>query len=111
MTTRGKVKIERMRYWQGQKLRARDFSDQVAGEAQLRWWHNRALHNTFGVREGFKLFSVEPGTNAQAAIEPGVPLATILVQPGLAYDGFGRELILQTVLLVPVPAIQSEEPI
>jgi hypothetical protein len=44
------VEIERLRYWQGQKLRSRDFRDQMEMAAQLRWWHNRALHQAFGVR-------------------------------------------------------------
>src|SRR5262249_23851380 len=44
--------LERLRYWQGQMLRSRDFRDQAAQQAELRWWHNRALHNAYGVVAG-----------------------------------------------------------
>src|SRR6516225_2672470 len=47
--------LQRLRYWQGQMLRSRDFRDQLAIEGQLRCWHNRAMHNAFGVASGFKV--------------------------------------------------------
>ena len=53
--------IERFQYWEGQRLRSRDFRDQIAVEAQLRWWHNRALHGVFGVRYGFHISEVVEG--------------------------------------------------
>ena len=34
--------LERLRYWQGQKLCARDFSDQLSYQGQYRFWHKRA---------------------------------------------------------------------
>jgi hypothetical protein len=87
------VELERLRYWQGQRLRARDFRDQLAIETQLRWWHNRALHNVFGVSLGFDVSPVlQSGT-----------LTAVRVTCGLAYDCFGRELILQETREVPVP--------
>lgn len=84
----GAVELERLQYRQGQLLRSRDFRDQAAIEAQLRWWHNRALHNAFGVAEGL---SVEVNSNS------------VIVQPGLAYDCFGRELILAAPGKLRVP--------
>jgi hypothetical protein len=44
--------LERVRYWQGQMLRSADFRAQSADTAQHRWWHNRALHNAYGVYRG-----------------------------------------------------------
>lgn len=76
--------LERLRYWQGQMLRSRDFRDQVAIESQLRWWHNRALHNTYGVSFGLKVI---PDNSKN-------PPIVVRVTCGLAYDCFGRELIL-----------------
>lgn len=70
---------ERFRYWQGQKLLSRDLRDQFATDAQMRWWHNRALHNAYGVRQGLKVTEEDGG---------------IVVGDGVAYDCFGRELIL-----------------
>lgn len=84
--------LQRLRYWQGQTLKSRDFRDQLAVEAQLRWWHNRALHNAFGIVEGF-----EVEQNGEAAI----------IHRGLAYDCFGRELILTADVTFPLPAESS----
>lgn len=81
--------LQRLHYWQGQTLKSRDFRDQLAVEAQLRWWHNRALHNAFGIVEGF-----EVEQNGEATI----------IHRGLAYDCFGRELILTADMTFPLPA-------
>jgi hypothetical protein len=82
------LELERLRYWQGQLLRSRDLRDQVDGAAHLRWWHNRALHNAYGVVAGLQV--VQDGD----ALE---------VQAGLAYDGYGRELALAGAVTVPIP--------
>jgi hypothetical protein len=88
-----KRKLERVRYWQGQMLRSRDFLDIEAVEAQRRWWHNRALHNAYGVAEGLKCSLVPPASPAGVSVCPGV-----------AYDVFGRELILERPLTIPFPS-------
>jgi hypothetical protein len=80
--------LQRLRYWQGQTLRSRDFRDQMAVEAQLRWWHNRALHNAYGIVEGFEVEQNGEG---------------VLIRRGLAYDCFGRELILTADMLFSRP--------
>lgn len=85
-----RLDLERLRYRQGQMLCSQDFRDQVALEAQRRWWHNRALHNTFGIAEGLV---VALGTAGQS----------VIVYPGLAYDCFGRELILRREQRLRIP--------
>lgn len=85
--------LERVRYWQGQMLRSRDFLDIEAAQAQRRWWHNRALHNAYGVAEGLA-----------CSLVPSASPTAVSVSPGVAYDGFGRELILEKPLLVPLPS-------
>ena len=85
------LEIHRQRYWQGQLLRSRDFNDQYKVEAQLRWWHNRALHNVYGVSFGL---------NVSAADDP---LTAVVVSRGVAYDCMGRELILPTTQSVALP--------
>jgi hypothetical protein len=93
MSRPDQVEINRWRYWQGQELRSRDFRDQMMSEAQLRWWHNRALHNAFGVRYGL-------------AVTPVIledPMVAVRVDCGVAYDCFGRELILQSARELPLP--------
>ncbi|HBY98942.1 MAG: hypothetical protein M5U01_28150 [Ardenticatenaceae bacterium] len=87
-----RLALERLRYRQGQMLRSQDFRDQVALEAQLRWWHNRALHNTFGIAEGLEV-ALDPQGQA------------LIVCPGLAYDCFGRELILRREQRLRIPPV------
>lgn len=86
--------MQRLRYWQGQKLRSRDFRDQTSFEAQLRWWHNRALHNSFGVSYGF---------------EVTLSAARVQVSCGVAYDCYGRELILQVPKEISLPQTPAED--
>ena len=74
--------LERHRFWRGQHLESRDVNDVGAGQEERQWWHNRAVHDAYGVVAGL---AVQPGTAAQ----PGVR-----VQPGLAYDSYGREIVL-----------------
>lgn len=93
MTPLEKRKLERVRYWQGQMLHSRDFRDLEAVEAQRRWWHNRALHNAYGVSEGL-----------HSSLVPSASPPSVLVSPGVAYDVFGRELILERRQIIPLPA-------
>jgi hypothetical protein len=74
--------LQRLRYTSGQMLRSGDFRDQLANDAQLRWWHNRALHNSYGIACGMQ-------------VELTRDNAAVVVMPGLAYDSFGRELLLR----------------
>lgn len=92
--------LQRLRFVPGQDLLSRDFRDQAAFDAELRWWHNRAMHDAFGVRSGLDAHAV-------AGSEP----LAIEVSPGLAYDAFGRELILPAPQRIAVPSgPQEQEP-
>ena len=92
--------LERLRYWQGQLIRSEDFNDQAAVDDQLRWWHNRALHNAYGIAagmlEGLRVTLTDP-----AARE-------FTIRPGVAYDCFGRELILTQERREKLPAEITE---
>jgi hypothetical protein len=81
--------MQRLKFWQGQKLLSRDFRDQTSYEAQLRWWHNRALHNAYGVSYGFAVTLDD---------------TRVRIDCGVAYDCYGRELILQTPRELTIPA-------
>jgi hypothetical protein len=87
-------KLERVQYWQGQMLRSRDFRDIEAIEAQRRWWHNRAVHNAYGIAEGLAAEFV-PSTASPTSVH---------VSRGVAYDIFGRELILERPQTIPLPS-------
>jgi|SoiMethySBSTD1v2_1073268.scaffolds.fasta_scaffold684032_2 hypothetical protein len=87
--------LQRLRYRQGQMLRSQDLNDQAVIEGQLRWWHNRGAHNAYGVVAGIlEGFAVELS-------DPSAKEFT--VKPGVAYDCFGRELVLARELKTKTP--------
>jgi hypothetical protein len=85
-----RVKPERLLHQHGEALLRRDFADQSDQDDQLRWWHTRALHVAYGVSEGLFVTSLNPGGQAR-------------VGPGVAFDAFGRELILADHRIIDVP--------
>lgn len=70
--------ISRVNYFERQFLRTQDFTDEQAYHVAMRRRHNIA-HHTWGIVNGLEVF-----------IEEG----NLFVQPGMAVDGYGRELIL-----------------
>jgi hypothetical protein len=90
--------LGRVSYWEGQTLRSGDFLDIERVEAERRWWHNRAVHNTYGVYAGLVVTS----GNSQA----GKPVV-LRVTPGLAYDCFGRELVLECLATLEAPVLAA----
>lgn len=92
------TELERIRYWQGQMLRSQDFRDQTNVEAQMRQWHNAAVHNVFGVN-----FGLEASAVTQNPDDPKTPLIAVKITCGLAYDCFGRELILPSTRKIRIP--------
>ena len=101
-----RIQLERLRYWQGQALLSRDLNDQLTFEAQQRWWHNRALHNAYGVVTGLEVDALLD-ENGNQVFDDGVPI--FQVSPGLAYDCFGRELCLQRPKEVRAPEPEPHE--
>jgi hypothetical protein len=83
--------IERFTYLEGQMMRAGDFLDIQRVADQRRWWHNRAVHNAYGIYQGFEANAISASASKPALIE---------VSPGLAYDCFGRELFLECVAII-----------
>lgn len=82
---------QRIGYFDGQLLTARDLEDDAAFESRFRQLHVRALHNTWGVALGYAVKRV-----ASNLVEVG---------PGIAYDCRGREIISARTLNVgPPPA-------
>ena len=85
--------ITRVRYRERQPLRAVDLSDEQAHRIAMRRRHNIA-HHTWGVVRGLEL-----------AVEEGRPV----VQPGMAVDGYGRELIVPQPVVLPAEAFERLE--
>lgn len=88
----GPTDPQRLRHHHGERLLLRDADDQAALDDQLRWWHNRALHHAYGVVEGLSV----------RAIDGSAP-PTVVVDAGLAFDAFGRELILADPREIEMP--------
>lgn len=86
-------RLGRIEYWEGQMLRADDFRDSRRVEAQRRWWHNRALHQAYGVYQGFTATLVKNNKGRTPVIN---------IAAGVAYDCFGRELVLDRTATVPL---------
>ena len=93
MTASRPVSVERIRHVPRELLRSGDFRDALETEAQLQWWHQRAVHDSFGVVDGLW-------------VTPGPDAGSVTVAPGVAYDCFGRDLHLFEPRVVPLP----EEP-
>ena len=70
--------IARVHYFEGQFLRTQDFIDEQAYHVAMRRRHNIA-HHTWGIVSGLEI-----------VLEEG----NFFLQPGMAVDGYGRELIL-----------------
>jgi hypothetical protein len=92
-------KLGRVQYWEGQMLRSSDFLDIQRIEAQRRWWHTRAMHQAFGVYQDMQASPDDSSGTLQA----------INVSAGVAYDCFGRELVLNYLARVLLPAAPSPE--
>lgn len=83
--------IVRVRYFDGQYLRPQDFTDEQTYHVAMRRRHNLSGH-TWGIVHGLALTT-----------EGGPPT----VEPGLAVDGYGREITVpHRMPLPPLPAPQ-----
>jgi hypothetical protein len=71
-------RVVRVHYFPQQFLRTEDFTEEQAYHLRMRRRHNIA-HHTWGIVHGLELRAEEDG---------------LFVLPGLAVDGYGRELIL-----------------
>jgi hypothetical protein len=85
--------LERPTFFDGQRLTADDLSDVQTYLRELRWLHNRALHN-WGIAFGFAVAGERGGRE-------------VALQPGYAIDCKGRDLILGQSMTLPVPAVSG----
>jgi hypothetical protein len=86
---------ERLQFFNGQRLFAPDLQAIEAFNREMRWLHNRSLHD-WGVAAGFAV-SGEKGDRQ------------VVVSPGYAIDVDGREIVLTQVETLPIPPVASEE--
>lgn len=80
--------VERLNYYNGQRLEARDFKLEQEYHIRVRRWLNKSLYSP-GIARGLEVRE-EQGT------------LNVIVSPGLALDAEGREILLWEEERVPV---------
>ena len=83
--------LQRPSFFEGQRLMADDLADVQTYHRELRWLHNRSLHN-WGIALGLAV----TGKRGEKAVR---------LQGGVALDCRGRELILSETQELPIPAV------
>ncbi|MCL4870811.1 MAG: hypothetical protein KJ063_17775 [Anaerolineae bacterium] len=91
MSTLNLPALQRPAFFEGQRLMADDLADVQTYHRELRWLHNRSLHN-WGIAFGLSV----TGKQGEKAVR---------LQGGLALDCLGRELILSDTQELPIPAV------
>lgn len=87
--------IERLQFFNGQRLFASDLQGLEAFNREMRWLHNRSLHQP-GIGNGFAVY----GKKGDREIK---------IKPGYAIDSLGREIVLTETWIEPVPPVAGEE--
>ena len=80
--------IERLNYYEGEYLGAEDFQAEQVYHRDMRRRHNLGPH-TWGIVTGLELAQAASGGTVGGNVAVDVYL-----QPGMAVDGFGREIVL-----------------
>jgi hypothetical protein len=80
--------LERLNYFNGQRLQAADLKTEQDYHIRVRRWLNRSLYSS-GIAEGLSVYAIKDQ-------------ARVRVTPGLAIDHLGREIILLDEQIVDV---------
>jgi hypothetical protein len=86
--------IERLQFFNGQRLFASDLQGLEAFNREMRWLHNRSLHQP-GIGNGLAVY----GQKGERQVSIG---------PGYAIDALGREIVLTETQVEPVPPVSGE---
>lgn len=87
--------IERLTFFNGQRLFASDLQAIEAFNREMRWLHNQSLH--------------QPGIGRGLAVSGKRDEKEVRVGPGYALDALGREIVLTRDRVEPVPPVASED--
>ncbi len=83
--------LERIQFFNGQRLFAPDLQALEAFNREMRWLHNQSLH--------------QPGVGSGYAVTGNKGDRQVTITPGYALDSFGREIILTETHVEPVPPV------
>ncbi|HEV3458010.1 MAG TPA: hypothetical protein VHG32_15705 [Thermoanaerobaculia bacterium] len=87
--------VERLTFFNGQRLFASDLQGIEAFNREMRWLHNQSLH--------------QPGIGRGLAVTGKRDDREVRVGPGYALDALGREIVLTREQVEPVPPVASED--
>ena len=83
--------LERIQFFNGQRLFASDLQTLEAFNREMRWLHNQSLH--------------QPGVGSGYAVTGNIGDRQVTISPGYALDSLGREIILTEALIQPIPPV------
>ncbi|HSS95545.1 MAG TPA: hypothetical protein VLK33_00865 [Terriglobales bacterium] len=83
--------LERIQFFNGQRLFADDLQTLEAFNREMRWLHNQSLH--------------QPGVGSGYAITGNIGDRAVVISPGYALDSEGREIILTESLTLAIPPV------
>ncbi len=83
--------LERIQFFNGERLFAADLQTLEAFNREMRWLHNQSLH--------------QPGVGSGYAVAGNVGDQQVTIAPGYALDSLGREIILTETFTQPVPPV------
>jgi hypothetical protein len=86
--------VERLQFFNGQRLFASDLQGIEAFHREMRWLHNRSLH--------------QPGIGRGFAVTGNRDDREVSIGPGYAVDALGREIVLTHDRVEPVPPVSGE---
>jgi hypothetical protein len=87
--------VERLQFFDGQRLFASDLQAIDSFNREMRWLHNQSLH--------------QPGIGRGLAVTGKRDDREVRVGPGYALDSLGREIVLTSERVEPVPPVASED--
>ena len=86
--------VERQRFFNGQRLFADDLQALEEFNREMRWLHNRSLH--------------QPGIGSGFAINANKGDRRVTISPGYGIDSLGREIVLTHRLIEPIPPVAGD---
>jgi hypothetical protein len=87
--------VERLDFFDGQRLFASDLQGMDGFNREMRRLHNRSLH--------------QPGVGSGFAVKGKKEDREVVVGPGYAADGLGREIILTENQTIPIPPVAGNQ--
>ena len=86
--------LERLQFFNGQRLFASDLQNLESFNREMRWLHNESLHQ-HGIGNGFEVIGKQGDRE-------------VTIMPGYAIDSQGREIVLNESVVEPVPPVAAQ---